>query len=187
MRECSCSQGRNSESYEVVCVLRSSAINESSFLKGHYLRPVAFCQTTATASNMSLPAWALGTVWRWHMWIGRPTSPPSPWLQEYNRAAPVASPRMTRAQRRKSLAAVDRSLTLDAALAKAALAEAEKSEQQQQREQQEPRQQGELAAGGTKEAQQQQQQQPKRGAGGRRKSLSAAATVQQVCAARGGE
>lgn len=72
-------------------------------------------------------------------------------LHEYNRGAP-ASPRMTRAQRRKSLA-VDRSLALDPGLARAALGE---------------------AAG---DAQQQQQQQGKVTGGARRKSMAAAQQV----------
>ncbi|KAL4430975.1 hypothetical protein ABPG75_006231 [Micractinium tetrahymenae] len=75
-------------------------------------------------------------------------------LQEYNQAAP-ASPRMTRAQRRKSLA-VDRSVALEAGLAAAA--------------------QGEAAADGGREEQPQQaqqQQQPKRAGGGWRKSMAA--------------
>lgn len=74
-------------------------------------------------------------------------------LHEYNRAVP-ASPRLTRAQRRKSLA-VDRSLALEPGLAKAALEDA--------------------AAAGQEQLQQLQQQ--KRAAGARRKSVAA---TQQV-------
>ncbi len=73
-------------------------------------------------------------------------------MQEYNRAA--VSPRMTRAQRRKSLA-VDQSLQLEPGLARAVLDEQQQDEEGSSRE----------------------QQQPKKAAGSRRKSL---ASVRQV-------
>ena len=89
-------------------------------------------------------------------------------FQEYNASAPAPSPRLTRAQRRKSLA-VDRSMALEAGLAKAALAEEEEEEEE------------DAAAQQAVEAVVQQQQQPKKSAG-RRKSMSAAVAVQQQVA-----
>lgn len=95
--------------------------------------------------------------------------------QEYNREAPAPSPRMTRAQRRKSLA-VDQSLALEPGLARSlldrSLAAGEEEEEgaaghgQAQQQEQPPQ----AAAAG-------QAQQQKRGAAGRRKSVAA---TQQV-------
>ena len=108
---------------------------------------------------------------------------PSPWqsallihTQEYNREAPAPSPRMTRAQRRKSLA-VDQSMALEPGLARSLLDRSLAAEEEEEERE---------GAAGRGQAQQQQvqqaaaagqAQQQKRGAAGRRKSVAA---TQQV-------
>ncbi|PRW58458.1 hypothetical protein C2E21_3031 [Chlorella sorokiniana] len=97
-------------------------------------------------------------------------------LQEYNKEAPAPSPRMTRAQRRKSLA-VDQSLALEPGLARSLLDRSLAAEEEEQE-----------GAAGNGQAQQQQQepqqavagqvQQAKRAAAGRRKSVAATQQVQ---------